>query len=68
MLSLRWAQFFAEAIKGLHQFFKLLLVVAIFSKVDRKFISVWLPLSTRIFETSHQSMWTVSTIASVRGK
>jgi hypothetical protein len=53
--------------RGLRRFFELLLVIAHFLKVDRKSISTWEPLSTRIFETSHQSMWTVNTIPSVWG-
>jgi hypothetical protein len=54
-----------EAIEGLRRLLKLLLVITHFFKVNRKSISAWLPLSTRIFDTSHQSMWTVSTIALV---
>jgi hypothetical protein len=54
-----------EAIEGLHRLLQLLLVITHFLKVDRKSISAWLPLSIRIFDTSHRSMWTVSTIALV---
>jgi hypothetical protein len=57
--------FAAEAIEGLRQFLEPLLVIPHFSKVDKKSISAWLPLSTRIFDTSHLSMWTVSTITSM---
>jgi hypothetical protein len=39
----------------------------IFSKVVRKKILARLPLSMRILVTSHLSMWTVKTIASVWG-
>jgi hypothetical protein len=55
----------AKAIEGLRWLLELLLVITHFSKVDRKSISAWLPLSTRIFDTSHRSMWTMSTITSV---
>jgi hypothetical protein len=61
----RLDSFAAKAIEGLCWFLELLLVITHFSKVDRKSISAWLPLSTKIFDTSHLSMWTVSTIASV---
>jgi hypothetical protein len=54
-------------IEELRWFFELLVVIAHFSKVDRKSISASLPLLTRIFEMSHRSMWMVSTIASVWG-
>jgi hypothetical protein len=54
-----------KAVEGLRRLLELLLIITHFLKVDRKSISTWLPLSTRIFDTSHRSMWTVSTIASV---
>jgi hypothetical protein len=54
-----------EDIEGLCRLLELLLVITHFLKVDRKSISAWLSLSTRIFDTSHRSMWTVSTITSV---
>jgi hypothetical protein len=59
--------FAAEAKKGLRRFFELVLVIAHFLKIDRKSISAWLSLSTRIFEMSYWSIWTVSTIESVWG-
>jgi hypothetical protein len=43
------------------------LVITHFSKAERKRISAWLPLSTRVLVTSHLSIWTVMTIASVCG-
>jgi hypothetical protein len=55
----------AEAIEGLRRLLELFLVITHFLKVDKKSISAWLPLSIRIFDMSHRSMWMVSTIASV---
>jgi hypothetical protein len=37
------------------------------SKVVRKSILAWLPLSMRMFVTSHLSMWTVPTMVPVCG-
>jgi hypothetical protein len=61
----RLDSFAAKAIEGLRRFLELLLVITHFLNVDRKSIFAWLLLSTRIFDTSHISMWTVSTITLV---
>jgi hypothetical protein len=45
-------------------YFRLKLIL---SKVVRKRISAWLPLSMRILMTSHLSIWRVTTMASVWG-
>jgi hypothetical protein len=55
----------AEAVERLRRFPELLSIKYILSKVARKRISAWLPLSMRILVTSHLSMWTIMTMASV---
>jgi hypothetical protein len=63
----RFDSFPTEAIERLRQFVSCFRSNLILSKVVRKRISAWLPLSMRILVTSHLSMWTVTTIASVCG-
>jgi hypothetical protein len=63
----RFNSFPAKAIEGLICFFELLWIETHFVEGYEEKISAWLPLSMRILVTSHVSMQTMMSMASVWG-